>query len=83
VGFRSYKNRDNIRNDDWIGINLDTFGDFQSLYSVYVNPLGIQQDSRSEGGTEDFTVDVGWSRSGKVAFQEHHRMLSSAILPER
>ncbi|MFC2161127.1 DUF5916 domain-containing protein [Acidobacteriota bacterium] len=62
----SVKNRDNIRSDDWIGINLDTFGDNQSLYSFYVNPLGIQQDSKSEGGTEDFTVDVVWYSHGII-----------------
>src|SRR5210317_2136764 len=33
--------RDNIQDDDWICINLDSFNDHQSLYAFYVNPHGI------------------------------------------
>jgi len=58
--------RDNIRDDDWICINLDSFNDHQSLYALYVNPLGIQMDSRFEGGEEDFSVDIVWYSSGKI-----------------
>lgn len=58
--------RDNIHPDDWICINLDTFNDQQSLYAFYVNPLGIQGDSRFEGGEEDFSVDVIWYSEGKI-----------------
>ncbi len=58
--------RDNIRSDDWICINLDSFNDHQSLYALYVNPLGIQMDSRFEGGEEDFSVDIVWYSSGKI-----------------
>ncbi len=62
----SVNSRDNIRPDDWICINLDTFNDHQSLYALYVNPLGIQGDSRFEGGVEDFSVDVVWYSTGRV-----------------
>lgn len=62
----SVTNRDNIRADDWIGVNLDTFNDQQSLYAFYVNPLGIQEDSRFEGGTEDFSVDMVWYSHGRI-----------------
>lgn len=58
--------RDNIHADDWICINLDSFNDHQSLYALYVNPLGIQGDSRFEGGAEDFSVDIVWYSSGKI-----------------
>ena len=58
--------RDNIQPDDWICINLDTFNDQQSLYAFYVNPLGIQGDSRFEGGEEDFSVDVVWYSEGRI-----------------
>ena len=58
--------RDNVRADDWICINLDSFNDHQSLYALYVNPLGIQMDSRFEGGEEDFSVDIVWYSSGKI-----------------
>ncbi len=58
--------RDKIRPDDWICINLDTFNDHQSLYALYVNPLGVQMDSRFEGGNEDFTVDIVWFSAGLI-----------------
>ena len=58
--------RDTISRDDWICLNLDTFNDQQSLYALYVNPLGIQGDSRFEGGQEDFTIDVVWYSAGRI-----------------
>jgi hypothetical protein len=58
--------RDNIRRDDWVAINLDTFGDQQSLYAFYVNPLGIQMDTRYAGGQEDPHVDLVWFSEGRV-----------------
>ncbi len=62
----SVSRRDNIHADDWICINLDSFNDHQSLYALYVNPLGIQGDSRFEGGAEDFSVDIVWYSHGKI-----------------
>ncbi len=58
--------RDTINQDDWICLNLDTFNDQQSLYALYVNPLGIQGDSRFEGGVEDYTIDVVWFSAGRI-----------------
>ncbi len=58
--------RDTIRRDDWVCLNLDTFNDQQSLYALYVNPLGIQADSKFEGNQEDYTVDVVWYSAGKI-----------------
>jgi hypothetical protein len=58
--------RDSINADDWICLNLDAFNDQQSLYAFYVNPLGIQGDSRYEGGQEDFTIDVVWYSVGRI-----------------
>lgn len=58
--------RDNIKRDDWVCLNLDTFNDHQSLYALYVNPLGIQADSRFEGGGEDYTIDVVWYSAGRI-----------------
>jgi hypothetical protein len=62
----SVTSRDNIRPDDWIGINLDTFFDQQSLHVFYCNPIGIQGDSRFEGGNEDHTVDMVWYSKGQI-----------------
>ena len=59
-------NRDTIRTDDFICINLDSFNDQQSLYAFYVNPLGIQTDSRFASGQEDLSVDFVWSSAGRL-----------------
>jgi hypothetical protein len=58
--------RDTIRPEDWICINLCTFNDQQSLYALYVNPLGIQADSKFEQNQEDFSVDIVWYSAGKI-----------------
>jgi hypothetical protein len=58
--------RDGINADDWICINLDSFGDQQSLYALYVNPLGIQGDSRFAAGREDFGFDAVWYSAGRI-----------------
>jgi hypothetical protein len=62
----SVASRDTIRPEDWICINLDSFNDRQSLYAFYVNPLGIQTDSRYASGVEDFSVDFVWSSAGRL-----------------
>lgn len=61
--------RDDVFNDDFVCINLDTFSDQQSLYAFYVNPLGIQGDSRFASNKEDFSVDMVWSSAGKIDTQ--------------
>ncbi len=58
--------RDDIRTDDFVCINLDSFNDQQSLYALYVNPLGIQMDSRYASNKEDFSVDMVWYSAGKL-----------------
>lgn len=58
--------RDNIRPHDWVCINLDSFNDRQALYGFYVNPLGIQGDSRFAAGTEDHSVDFIWHSAGRI-----------------
>jgi hypothetical protein len=62
----SITDRDNIRRDDWVAINLDSFNDQQALYAFYVNPLGIQQDTRYAGGQEDPNADYVWYSGGQV-----------------
>ncbi len=58
--------RDAIRSDDWIAINLDSFNDQQSLYTFYVNPLGIQMDARFAAGREDYGFDIVWYSAGVI-----------------
>ncbi len=56
----SFAQRDKIRDDDWICINLDSYNDKQSLYALYVNPSGIQMDTRYSNGQEDSGADFIW-----------------------
>ena len=58
--------RDKIRDDDWVCINLDSFSDQQSLYGLYINPNGIQMDTRFAAGREDVGVDVVWYSKGVI-----------------
>jgi hypothetical protein len=58
--------RDDIRTDDMVCINLDSFNDQQSLYALYVNPLGIQMDSRYASNKEDYSVDLVWYCAGRL-----------------
>jgi hypothetical protein len=62
----SIARRDTIRPDDWVCINLDSFNDQQSLYALYINPLGIQTDSRYAGGREDYSQDFVFYSAGKI-----------------
>ena len=57
---------DNVGSDDWVCINLDSFNDQQSLYALYVNPAGIQMDSRFAAGKEDFSIDLVWYSAGHM-----------------
>jgi hypothetical protein len=56
----SVAQRDKIRDDDWVCINLDSYDDKQSLYALYVNPSGIQMDTRYSNGQEDAGADFVW-----------------------
>ncbi len=58
--------RDDIRTDDMVCINLDSFNDQQSLYALYINPLGIQMDSRYASNKEDFSFDLVWYSAGRL-----------------
>jgi hypothetical protein len=62
----SVTRRDNVRPDDWVCINLDSFNDQQALYGFYINPAGIQGDSRFASGREDHGVDLIWYSAGSV-----------------
>jgi hypothetical protein len=58
--------RDKMTSDDFICINLDSFDDQQALTAFYVNPLGIQGDSRFTGNNEDFSPDFVWYSAGRI-----------------
>ena len=62
----SVTRRDNVRPDDWVCINLDSFNDQQSLYAFYINPAGSQGDTRYANGREDPGIDIVWYSAGQV-----------------
>ncbi len=52
--------RDNIIDDDWIVVFLDTFNEKRRAFSFIINPLGIQMDMiRTEEGGND-NMDESW-----------------------
>ena len=71
--------RDNIDNDDYVTLDLDTFHDRRRAFFFAVNPLGIQSDGvRSEGagqvsslipGSIDKNPDFTWDSKGRVTPQ--------------
>jgi hypothetical protein len=60
--------RDNMWNDDWVGLSLDSVGNGQSSYDLFVNPQGVQADilttpSAGENSAPDFVWDSGGRRT--------------------
>ncbi len=53
-------NRDNIIDDDWIAIFIDTFNEKRRAFSFFINPRGVQMDLMriEEGGNDN--MDASW-----------------------
>jgi hypothetical protein len=66
-----YRDRDNVWNDDIVGITLDTFNDRRLAYQFFVNPHGIQADSiiNEMTGDESDSWDAIWQSAGKFVDQ--------------
>ena len=60
--------RDDIADDDSVGIYLDSFRDRQHAYYFSSNPLGIQSDGLIADGNQapDTTFDTSWQSEGKL-----------------
>ena len=68
--------RDNIDNEDYVALDLDTFHDRRRAFFFAVNPLGVQADGvRSEGadqasdlipGSIDNNPDFTWDSKGRI-----------------
>jgi hypothetical protein len=59
--------RDQIFDDDFIGVYLDTYNDKRKAIEFFFNPLGIQADAmRTEGSGEDFSVDFVHESKGML-----------------
>jgi hypothetical protein len=63
----SITRRDNIGNDDWVGLSLDSLGTGQQSYHMMVNPSGVQQDMlNSIAADEDIAPDWIWDSAGRL-----------------
>jgi uncharacterized protein DUF5916/cellulose/xylan binding protein with CBM9 domain len=59
--------RDNIWNDDYVGILFDTFNDGRKAYEFDFNPFGIQADGIwTDGQGEDFNPDIVMESKGVI-----------------
>jgi len=60
--------RDDIFNDDYVGMLLDTFNDHRKAYELDFNPLGIQQDGIWQDPifNEDFNPDFVMESKGML-----------------
>src|SRR2546426_2432526 len=59
--------RDNIFDDDYVGILFDTFNDHRKAYEFDLNPLGVQADGIwVDGQNEDFNPDFVLESKGIV-----------------
>ena len=57
--------RDNIFNDDYVLVHLDTFNDQRQAYLLFFNPLGIQADGTfTEQNGEDYSLDIVMESKG-------------------
>ena len=63
----SITRRDNIWQDDWVGLSLDALGTGQLSYHMMVNPSGVQLDMlNSVAGNEDPSPDWIWDSAGRL-----------------
>ncbi|PCJ25428.1 MAG: hydrolase [SAR86 cluster bacterium] len=63
-----YRDRDDIWNDDWVAIILDTFNDERRAFEFFVNPLGIQTDAIWDdiNEREDSSWNAIWDSAGQI-----------------
>lgn len=63
-------NRDNIIDDDWIVVFIDTFNEKRRAFSFLINPRGVQMDLMriEEGGNDnmDASWDTVFHSAGKI-----------------
>jgi Domain of unknown function (DUF5916)/Carbohydrate family 9 binding domain-like len=62
----SLRERDQIWQDDYFGILLDTYGDAAWAYYLFANPLGVQGDTRATPQNEDDGFDLIYQADGMV-----------------
>ena len=58
--------RDQLWNDDWVGLSLDPVGNGQSSYDLFVNAAGVQADIlTTPSGGENSAPDWVWESAGR------------------
>jgi hypothetical protein len=58
--------RDQLWNDDWVGLSLDSVGNGQSSYDLFVNPAGVQADIlTTTSAGENVAPDWVWESAGR------------------
>ncbi|MFB0518270.1 MAG: DUF5916 domain-containing protein [Acidobacteriota bacterium] len=66
----SITNRDNLFDDDWVLIILDTFNEKRRAFEFFINPVGVQGDAirTEEGGNENESDswDTAFYTDGKI-----------------
>ena len=61
--------RDDIWDDDFVDVWIDSFHDHRRAYEFVVNPSGIQGDGLATDNSEDFSFDTVWYSSGQITTQ--------------
>jgi hypothetical protein len=73
----SITKRDQMFEDDWVAISLDTHGTKQTVYSFYCNPNGIQGDIlESAVSGLNRSPDFVWDSAGKLTDQGYQVEIS-------
>jgi hypothetical protein len=62
----SLRGRDQIWDDDWVGVVLDPRGDAGMGYMLFVNPLGVQGDMQATPQGEDPRIDFIYETAGRL-----------------
>ncbi|PYX00619.1 MAG: hypothetical protein DMG86_12060, partial [Acidobacteria bacterium] len=58
--------RDDVWDDDFVDIWIDSFHDHRRAYEFVVNPLGLQGDGLATDNNEDFSFDTVWDSRGQI-----------------
>jgi hypothetical protein len=58
--------RDSMFGDDWVGVSLDSIGNGQSSYDLFINPSGVQGDILTTSSSGEQTApDFVWDSAGR------------------
>src|ERR1051326_5110291 len=73
--------REDILNDDFVGVFFDTYHDRQHGYEFFVNALGVQADAIvTETQSDDWSFDALWYSQGRLTPEGFVAML---VIPFR